>query len=73
VLCPLVRPLLPLAGASKLVSDTSLLVAGLLYAGSLWLSNSSYLYLSVSFIQVGHLRVNWSWWDLLIPFLFPNR
>jgi hypothetical protein len=38
---------------------TSLLVsafvspcAGLLYAGSLWLSNSSYLYLSVSFIQM---------------------
>lgn len=26
--------------------------AGLLYAGSLWLSNSSYLYLSVSFIQM---------------------
>ncbi len=26
--------------------------AGLLYAGSLWLANSSYLYLSVSFIQM---------------------
>lgn len=26
--------------------------AGLLYAASLWLSNSSYLYLSVSFIQM---------------------
>ena len=26
--------------------------AGILYAGSLWLSNSSYLYLSVSFIQM---------------------
>jgi hypothetical protein len=26
--------------------------AGLLYAGSLWLSNSAYLYLSVSFIQM---------------------
>jgi hypothetical protein len=25
---------------------------GLLYAGSLWLSNSAYLYLSVSFIQM---------------------
>lgn len=25
---------------------------GILYAGSLWLSNSSYLYLSVSFIQM---------------------
>ena len=28
------------------------LPAGLLYAGSLWLSNSAYLYLSVSFIQM---------------------
>lgn len=27
-------------------------VTGVLYAGSLWLSNSSYLYLSVSFIQM---------------------
>ncbi len=27
-------------------------LAGLLYAGSLWLSNSAYLYLSVSFIQM---------------------
>jgi hypothetical protein len=27
-------------------------LAGLLYAGSLWLSNTSYLYLSVSFIQM---------------------
>ena len=26
--------------------------AGLLYAASLWLSNSAYLYLSVSFIQM---------------------
>ena len=26
--------------------------AGLLYAASLWLSNASYLYLSVSFIQM---------------------
>lgn len=26
--------------------------AGILYAGSLWLSNSAYLYLSVSFIQM---------------------
>lgn len=29
---------------------------GLLYALSLWLSNSSYLYLSVSFIQVSRGR-----------------
>ena len=27
-------------------------VAGFLYAASLWLSNASYLYLSVSFIQM---------------------
>lgn len=37
---------------------------GMLYAMSLWLSNSSYLYLSVSFIQVG-----WA----LIPSLSPER
>ena len=29
-----------------------LLLPGMLYAGSLWLSNSAYLYLSVSFIQM---------------------
>jgi hypothetical protein len=29
-----------------------LALAGLLYAASLWLSNASYLYLSVSFIQM---------------------
>ena len=28
------------------------LLAGLLYAASLWFSNASYLYLSVSFIQM---------------------
>ncbi len=28
------------------------MLPGLLYAGSLWLSNSAYLYLSVSFIQM---------------------
>ncbi|WIA28015.1 hypothetical protein OEZ86_010603 [Tetradesmus obliquus] len=31
---------------------TRVMPIGLLYAGSLWLSNSSYLYLSVSFIQM---------------------
>ena len=32
--------------------NNALAAAGLLYAASLWLSNASYLYLSVSFIQM---------------------
>ena len=33
---------------------SSVLPIGALYAISLWLSNSAYIYLSVSFIQVWH-------------------
>lgn len=46
-MCAIVAMMLLLLSATL-----SLPSAGLLYAGSLWLSNASYLYLSVSFIQM---------------------
>ena len=45
---------------SRQVYVTSVVPIGALYAMSLWLSNSAYIYLSVSFIQVRSMfRLGW--------------